>query len=153
MALSINPQVSQDSITTHLRTLYPHIPVIPDGLMDQEDDVIKKYADGSVKPFIVLWFRQPQRLRRGRSIADTRLDQRMASVDVVVVARSAPESRLVLNAVIDSMVGWKPENGGIMVESDRSLWGDARAVDFASRPSRWAATQSLNWGSKFTVKP
>ncbi len=143
---TLNPQDSQDSFTNHLRTSYPHIPVIEDGLLDDDNEEIKTYEDGSIKPFIVIWFQTPRRARRGRSFAGARLDQRIASADVIVVARSGTEARRVMNSVIDTLVGFKHDGSGAVVESDRQLWSDARQIDIKSRPSRWVMSYSVDWG-------
>ena len=143
---TLNPQESQDSFTEKLRTTYSHIPVIEDGLLDDDNDAILTYEDGSIKPFIVIWFQTPRRARRGRSFAGARLDQRIASADVIVVARSGTEARRVMNSVIDTLVGFKPDGSGSVVESDRQLWSDARQIDIKSRPSRWVMSYSVDWG-------
>ena len=135
-AYTLNPQDSQDSFTSHLRTAYPHIPVIGDGLLDDDNEEIKTYDDGSIKPFIVIWFQTQRRSRRCRSFAGARLDQRIASADVIVVGRSGTEARRVMNSVIDVLVGFKPDGSGAVVESDRQLWSEARQIDIKSRPSR-----------------
>lgn len=146
MPYNLNPQDSQDSFTKKLEDTYPHIPVIEDGLLDDDNDKIKTYEDGSVEPFIVIWFQTPRRTRRGRSFATTRLDQRVASADIVVVARSGTEARRVMNDIIDTIIGFKPEGSGAVVESDRQLWQDARQIDTKNRPSRWALPYSVEWG-------
>jgi hypothetical protein len=153
MTYNINPQKSQDSVAEMLREEYPHIPVIEDGLLDDDNGKIKTYDDGSVKPFIVLWFQTPRRLTSGRSFAGARLDQRVASADIVVVARSGTEARRVMNDIIDRLIGFKPYGSGVVVESDRQLWRDSRKIDTANRPSRWAIPYSVEWGifSKKTI--
>lgn len=146
MAYSINPQASQDALVAKFEEAYSHIPVIEDGLLDDENDKIKLYKDGSVKPFIVIQFQTPRRARRGRSFATTRLDQRVASADIFVVARSGTEARRVMNSVIDTIIGFKPNGDGAIVESDRQLWESARQIDIKDRPSRWAMSYSIDWG-------
>lgn len=146
MNYTLNPQPSQDSFAKKFRDDYPHIPVIEDGLLDDDNETIQKHSDGSVKPFIVIWFQTPRRASRGRSFAGTRLDQRVASADIVVVARKGSEARRVMNDVIDTIIGFKPEGSGAVTESERQLWGDAREIDTADRPSRWAVPYSVEWG-------
>lgn len=146
MTYNINPQESQDAFTKKIQDSYSHIPVIEDGLLDDDNEAIKTYPDGSIKPFIVVWFSTPRRARRGRSFATTRLDSRIASADVVVVARSGTEARRVMNSIIDTIIGFKPNGDGVVVESDRQLWGEARQIDIKNRPSRWAMSYSVDWG-------
>ena len=152
-AYNLNPQTSQDSFAKKLRDEYPHIPVIEDGLMDDDNDSILTYSDGTVKPFIVIWFQTPRRTRRGRSVAGARLDQRVAAADVVVVARNGTEARRVMNDVIDTLIGFKPDGSGAVVEAERQLWSDPQQIDTRNRPSRWAVPYSVEWGifSKKTV--
>lgn len=146
MTYTLNPQPAQDSLVAKLRATYPHIPVIEDGMLDDENDAIKTYDDGSVKPFIVVMFQTPRRARGGRSFAGTRLDQRTAQADIVVVGRSGSEARRVVNDLIDRVIGFKPHGSGAVVESDRQLWTDARKIDTSNRPSRWAIPFSVEWG-------
>lgn len=152
--ISIDPTESQESITAHLRSLYPHIPVFEDALIDSDHDEIKTYSSGQVKPFIILWYRQPKLSPRGRSFGGYKLDQRHGSVDLLVVGRSGGEARKVLNRVMDDITGWRPTNSsGGLHESTRSLWDDARSMDVANRPTRWAATQTFDWGLAHSIKP
>lgn len=150
MSYSINPQVSQDSITTYLRSEYSHVPIIPDGLIDSDDDVILKFPDGSVKPFALLWFHTARRTGRGKSFSNVKLDQRVGSFDLVVVANSGGMARTLMNDMQDRLVGWKPTNSSIITEASRSLWNDARSLDIANRPSRWAITNSFEYGLHHT---
>lgn len=147
MTYSINPQSAQDSLAKKLREEYPHIPVIEDGLLDDDNETIQHYEDGSVKPFIVIWFHTPRRTSRGRSFSTTRLDQRKASADIVVVGRSGTEARRVMNDVIDTVIGFKPKDSGAITEAERQLWTDAREIDTRNRPSRWAMSYSIEWGA------
>jgi hypothetical protein len=147
MAYSINPQSAQDDIAAHLRAMYPHVPVIEDGLLDDETSTIQRYANGSIKPFIVIWFETPRRTNGGRSVATTRLDQRKAAADLVVVAKSGPEARRLANDLYDKIIGFKPIHSSIIVESERQLWSGSRQIDSASKPSRWAMPISVEWGA------
>lgn len=144
MTYTINPQPQQDSITDFLRAQYPHVPVLPDGMMDTEEG-IHKFPDGSVKPFVVLWFSNTKRTARGRSFSDYKLDSRKASVDVVVVARSGTEARTLMNDMSDRIVGFKTDGGGKLHEST-SLWGSTRGIDIQNRPTRFAITNRFDFG-------
>lgn len=146
MTYTINPQASQDSLTAELRAQYPHAPVIPGGLLDDDSSTIKKYDTGAIKPFITINFQTPRRTRRGRSLAGVRLDQRVASADIMVVARSEAEARLFMNDIIDRIIGFKPVGSGAITESERQLWGDARQLEVSNRPSRWVMSFSVDWG-------
>mgnify|MGYP006354022575 FL=1 len=146
MPYTVNPQDSQDSVTAALREKFPLIPIIPDGLPEGEYKEIKLNPDSSVKPFIVLWFHTPRRLRTGRSFANTRLDMRQTGVDVVAVANSGSESRRILNGVTDFLINFKPERSGRITESDSSLWSQARPMDISNRPARWPSPTPLPWG-------
>ena len=145
MSYTINPQKQQDSITAFLEATYPHVPIIPDGMLDTDDDTILKFADQSIKPFVVLWFNQPKRSSRGRSFGSYKLDSRFGSVDVVVVARKGTEARELLNSIQDSLVGFKTDDGGRLHESS-SLWGSTRSIDIQDRPTRFTATTRFDFG-------
>lgn len=145
MAYILNPTASQTSFESKIKTEYLHVPVFPDGLMDTEDG-IKRFDDGSIKPFIVIWFSNPRRSRRKRGFVDTKLDNYNAGADVVVVARNGTEARILLNDIGDTLIDWKPTNSGIVVEGS-ALWRDSRAViDASNRPTRFAVTRRFEWG-------
>lgn len=145
MTYVLNPQAAQDSITQKLRDEYPHVPVIEDGLIDGEYDVIEKFADGSIKPFIVLWYANAKPTG-ARSFQHQKLDQYRSGVDVVVVARNGTEARKLLNDIGDRLVGWKPENAGGIVKGG-ALWSQARAmIDTNNRPTRWFVTDRFEFG-------
>jgi hypothetical protein len=150
MTYLLNPQVSQDSIVEKLREEYPHVPVIEDGLIDYEYDVIQKFSNGEVKPFIILWFSTARRTNSGRSFYNEKLDGYVAGVDVLVVARNGREARVLLNDIGNTLVGWKPENAGGMVKGV-GIWAQSRAfLDSNNRPSRWAATDRFEFGIQTT---
>lgn len=145
MTYVLNPQAAQDSIAEKLRTEYPHIPIIEDGLIDGDYSTIEKFSDGSIKPFILLWF-SVARPGRGRSFQHQKLDSYRAGVDVIVVARNGSEARKLINDIGDKLIGWKPENSGAIVKGS-GIWSQSRAVlDSNNRPSRWAATDRFDFG-------
>lgn len=145
MTYVLNPQAAQDSIANKLRQEYPHIPVIEDGLIDGDYDAIEKFADGTIKPFILLWFSVARR-GRNRSFQNQKLDQHYAGVDIVVVARNGAEARKLINDIGDRLIGWKPENAGGIVKGS-GIWSQSRAMlDSNNRPSRWAATDRFEFG-------
>lgn len=142
--VSINPQDSQDSVTAELRRLFPGVLVIEDGLIDDVSDKIKTHEDGTIVGFICIWFRIPTRTAKGRSFSSTRLDQRKVSCDIAFVGRSGSEARRALNRIYDNMINFKPVRSGRMTESD-ALFGEARSIDIANRPTRWVAQTSFEW--------
>lgn len=153
MAYTLNPQIEQDSITAFLRSQYTH-PVIEDGLMDAQiytipggtDVAIPTFPDGSVKPFIILWFSQMKRASNGRSFSSYKLDSHYATVDIVVVTRDATSGRRLLNDIGDKLVGFQTDGGGRMHKGS-ALWGDSRQViDDDNRPTRWARTDRFDFG-------
>lgn len=147
---TLDPTDAQASIVEFLEGLYPHIPVIPDGLLDTDDETIEKYRDESIKPFIVLRFYSTRRSRRGRSFSSEKLDSHHTAFDVVVVARDGTEARLVLNPVSDSLIGFKPVNSGGIVKGD-ALWEGSRAIiNSNDKPTRWAATDRFIFGISAT---
>lgn len=143
---TLNPTTTQDSITEHIKSLYPHLSVIEDGLLDDDDEAIQYNNDGTVKTFIVLWYSDVKRSARGRSFCDYKLDSHFATVDVVVVASSGAKCRTLLNDLTDKLIGFQTDEGGRMHKSN-SLWGDSRnVIDDSNRPSRWARTSRFEFG-------
>lgn len=149
----VDPTAAQRSIVTHLRERYPHIPVIPDGMLDAENDEgtpaeerLKFHPNGTVKPFMVLRFGSARRSDRGRSMAFEKLDAHESSVVVVVVSRSGTECREVLNSVGNTLIGWKPENAGGIVKG-KQIWEPSIAtLDDNNKPSRWATSDRFHFG-------
>ena len=145
MPYSLDPTDEQNSIVEALRKEFPALTVIPDGMPDASDDEIETFPDGSVKPFLVLWFAEPRRTS-GRSFADYRLDAHEASVDVVGVARDATTCRLIMNQVSDFLIGFKTSGGGRLHKGE-SLWGDSRRyLDDSNKPARWVRTSRFQFG-------
>ena len=154
MAYRLDPTASQTSFAKEIADTYDHVPVFPDGLMDGNKQLdpngdereIERFPDNSIKPFVVIWFGNPRRNRRGRGFVDSKLDSYTAGADVVVVARNGTEARVLLNDIGNTLIDWKPENSGRVVEGS-ALWRDARAViDSDNRPTRFAVTRRFEWG-------
>lgn len=142
----LNPQISQDSITAFLRSEYSHIPFIEDGLVDGDHDEIQYFSDGSIKPFVLIWYSQMKRSARNHSFSSYKLDPHSATLDLVAVTRNPTEGRTLLNDIGNRLVGFQVANGGRMYKS-ASLWGDSRQVlDTDNRPSRWARTDRYDFG-------
>lgn len=150
MTYTISPQPAQDDLIAQLRALYPNHAVIKNGLVDQDDSTIRTLPSGSVEAFLVVWFHMPRRTRRGRSFATTRLDQRMASADIVAIGGSPNNALDLANDVYDKIIGRKLVGSGAITEAERQLWSDARQIDIANRPSRWMVPVSIEWGANST---
>lgn len=144
MTYTINPQSAQDSIVAELERLYPHVPIIPDGLMDQDDDKIKRNLDNSIKPFVVLWFAPTRRSYKGRSMAFEKLDPYGSGVDLVVVARSGTEARTLINDMSDRLVGFNVADGG-RIHKGSALWSTARSIEISERPTRFVTTDRFEF--------
>jgi hypothetical protein len=136
----------QADIVSHFESEFA-AEVIVDGFLDTEE--VPKFSDGSVQPFIVLWFRGLRRSgsRRGtRAFAGPRLDSYTTGFDAVCVANNGTDARNLMNYVADQLVEWKPLNGG-QVNLDSSLWQASRPIIAAAdKPTRWAATQGFQFG-------
>lgn len=141
MPYDVNPSREQQSIIDFLQAEYSHTAVIPDGLLDDDDDKIT-YGTYGVNGFLVLYFSNPKPSpgNRGKSFAGVRLDQRHATVDVVAVARSGTAARDFLNDVYNKLLGFQTDGGGRLTDGT-ALWGDSRQVAMdKDRPTRWART-------------
>lgn len=144
MNYSINPQVEQDSITAFLREQYPHLTIIEDGLLDDDDDDIQTDETGIIS-FIVLWYSNAKRSPRGRSFANYKADDHYATVDVVVVSQNGTRARRLLNDIADRLVGFKAADGG-RLHKGTSLWADSRQIlQDQTRPTRWARTDRFDF--------
>jgi hypothetical protein len=143
-SLALSP--IEADIASHFESTFA-AEVVVDGFLDTEE--VPKFSDGSVQPFIVLWFRGLRRSasRRGtRAFAGPRLDAYNAGFDAVCVANNGADARTLMNYVTDQIVGWKPLNSG-QVNTDASLWQASRPIiNAADKPTRWAATQGFQYG-------
>lgn len=144
MAYILDPTDSQDSFLAKLETEYPHVPFIEGGMLDTDDGILK-FPDGSIKPFGVIHFGNPRRSARNRGFVDSKLDQYSVGADIAIVARSANETRVLLNDIGNTLIDWKPVNSGRVVEG-AALWRDTRSIlDARSRPTRFATTRRFEW--------
>jgi len=147
MAYDVNPGREQQSIIDFLRAEYPHTVVLPDGMLDDDNDDIT-YNDAGLVGFIVLWFSNPKPSpgNSGKSFAGVRLDQRHATVDVVAVARNGTAARNFLNDIYNRLLGFQTDGGGRLTDGT-ALWGDTRQVaSEKDRPTRWARTARFDFG-------
>ena len=145
MEYSINPQAEQDSIEAFLKAQYPHIPIIPDGVPDTENELIQQFPNIRIKPFMILWYSTVKRRPRGRSFGGYKLDSHFASLDILIVTSDPTVARTLMNDVSDRLVGFRTEGGGRLYKSP-SLWGQARSVDMQTKPTRWAMTDRFDFG-------
>lgn len=143
----LNPTEAQDSIKEYLEGLYPHVPVIEDGIVDGDYEQILKFPDGKIKPFIILWHSTPYRAPRGRSVAHEKLDTHRVNIDVLVVANNGSDGRRLMNDVSDNLTGFKPTQATGGMVKGISLWEQSRfTLDSQNRPNRWAAIDRFSYG-------
>lgn len=95
----------QDSIEAHVKATFPNYDVYDNDVMN--DDAIIKMGN-KVKPYIVLRWGGLRNSNTGGSFAGVRHDEYYSTVDVAVVAPTSRQSRLSLNVILDSLIGWKP---------------------------------------------
>lgn len=111
MALGLKP--IQDAIQARLDTLPQEVYVVevPD------DTKLPKSSNGTIKPYIVISLGGPYRAARGRGIVSSRHDVNIASLSVQVVALTAAAGDIILDQVLNLMVGWSaPDTGEFTVE-------------------------------------
>ena len=139
MTYTLDMTPIQASIVAQLEAVTA-LPVLPDGLPDEDSARIPRDASGDVTPFLIVWFRSMHRAPRGNSFGGTRMDSYRSGFDVMCVASDGTTARETLNAIANDIIGWKPVNAGALTKS-RSLFENSRPVlDSNSRPSRFAAT-------------
>lgn len=146
MPYNLNLTPIQADIFAYIDSALPQT-IIVDGLVETED--VPKLADGSVKPFLILWFRglrQSGRRRGSRSFAGSRLDSYTSGFDLIAVAANGTDARVLLNHANDVLIGYKPLNAG-QINSDGQIWDNTRPVlDAENKPTRWAATARYQYG-------
>jgi hypothetical protein len=97
----------QDDIASYIAAQFPNYEVIEDMLLDEET-VLRN--NNNIKPYIVLRWGGLWALG-SKSIAGVRFDEYSSTVDIAVVAPKPRQCRVSLNAILDTMIGWKPADG------------------------------------------
>lgn len=134
----------QADITDWFETTYPGTRIVVDGLLD--DDTVPKFANGTIKPFIILNFGGLRRAPRGRSYGGTRMDSYRSGFDVFVVASNPSDSRSVMNTLSNALIGHKFENCGETVKGMNIFENAKNVLDATNKPSRWVVTERFDMG-------
>lgn len=110
---------TQDSITTYLKTIFTNTPIYEDGLPDDAEPAVG--TDMQLTPYIVLAYgpMRPTGGATGRGFGGARWDDYFATLDVDVYAPTGRMCRLMLQSVLDTLVGWVPtDSSPISIEGN-----------------------------------
>jgi hypothetical protein len=101
----LNIVTTQDSISAYVRQEFPNYTVYDDVVLD--DDFILKQGN-KVKPYIVLQYGGINPSQTNGSFVGVRNDEYYSTVDLCVIAPTPNQARRGLNALQDTLLGWKP---------------------------------------------
>ena len=104
-----NIVLTQDSITAYLKEVFPNTTIYEDGLPDDVQTVLAS-PQQALKPYIVLAYSNlnPVGTSAGRSMGGPRWDDYFTTVDIDTIAPTGRMSRLLMQAVLDTLTGWAP---------------------------------------------
>ena len=100
----LNLVAVQESILVHVETSFPNYKIEEDFVLDDES-VLK--VSNKVKPFIVIKWHGLRVSPLGASFGGPRQDGYVSGMDMVVIAPTPKQCRLVMNMILDELIGWK----------------------------------------------
>lgn len=121
----------QDNITAEVESFLPGTKVYEDSIPDDEPLAI---VDGFIKPYIVLRYGPLRPSYTGKNLGGPRLDEYWASCDIMAVAGKGRVARLLNAALVDHLIGFKPD--GVSPMSMRTDAGDPAQFVVSSNESR-----------------
>lgn len=98
------------------------------------DDHGIEVRDGQIVPYVVLRFGPMRPGYTGKSMAGPRHDEYWASVDIVAISSNGRVSRVLLNGLVDELIGFKPD--GVAPLQMRTDAGDPAQFVVASNESQ-----------------
>lgn len=135
----------QDNIIERVRELFPNYEIFEDSIPDDEDLPIDSLTR-KLKPYIVLRFGPLRPSYTGKSIRGPRMDEYWASCDLVAVASSGRVARVVNDALVFNMIGFKPD--GVSPMQMRTDAGDPAQFVVSSnesRPTQYVSSTRLRY--------
>jgi hypothetical protein len=134
----------QDNITAAVEAFIPNTLVMEDTIPDDKD--LPMDAQGNLKPYVVLRYGPLRPSYTGKSLMGPRHDEYWASCDVVAVAPRSRVARQLNAAVVDMLIGFKPD--GVSPMSMRTDAGDPAQFVVSSnesRPTQFVASTRLRY--------
>lgn len=112
-----------------------------------DDEMLERFANGKVKPYIIVMFGRPiPRLRdRGMGVGERGQPYIMA-VSVIAFAASQTDTEATAAAVTDLLLGWNP-NPGNATELAGGGGYAFNAIDAESKPSQFKEATQFEVGS------
>lgn len=137
----------QDAITAYVESLYsPEFDVIEDSLDD--DAILERDINGKMEAFIILRYGPILPKRRGRSLAGARQDEYYGTVDVMAIANKGRKARYLSAAIMDDLIGFKPDGTApLEIQDDGGMFAAFVVMSNEARPTRAIASQRY----RFTV--
>lgn len=122
----------QDIITAKVKDTFPNTLVLEDTIED--DRAIPRDDNGKVTPYFILRFGPIKAKRREKSFRGPRADGYFGTVDVIAIAPQGKISRRMNAAMVDRLIGFKPD--GVNPMGLRGEEGDPSQFVVASNEAR-----------------
>lgn len=139
---------TQDSITAHLKTVFTSTPIYEDDLPDDAEPAVG--AGYQLAPYILLAYGPMRAIggTTGRGFGGARWDDYFATLDIDVFAPTGRMCRLLLQSVLDTLIGWVPTDS-----SPISMEGTVRNfvyVETSTLPSVFQCSARLRYALNTT---
>ena len=134
----------QDAITAEVEAFIPLVTVFEDTIPD--DEALPFDENGNLQPYIVLRYGPIRPSYTGGSLMGPRYDEYWASCDIVAIAPRGRIARQLNAAVVDHLIGFKPD--GVSPMSQRTDAGDPAQFVVSSnesRPTQFIASTRLRY--------
>lgn len=143
--MTVDPSASFKDIHDKLVSI-SSIPVYDDEM--PEDRSLEYDANGTMKPFFVLYYGGPIRSSSGRSLVTTRRDGYILYVTIEAVAARSNDAKTLRGRVIDELLGYIPYDCGEMQIRTSSAYSRA-SNDI--RPTQYIGSVTFNCNSNMIL--
>lgn len=135
----------QDAIVAKIKATLPNTTLYEDTIPDDEN--LERDENLKLKPYMYLRFGPIKASRNGKSFMGPRQDEYFGTADIVAVAPSGRIARMMNQAMVDALIGFRPD--GINPMSLRSDEGDPSQFVVTSneaRPTQNIASTRMRFG-------
>lgn len=135
----------QDNILDEVKRVFPNHQVFEDSIPDDEDLNIDPVTR-KIEPYIVLRFGPLRPSYTGKSMRGPRMDEYWASCDLVAIASNGRVARVLNDALVFNMIGFKPD--GVSPMQMRTDAGDPAQFVVSSnesRPTQYVSSTRLRY--------
>jgi hypothetical protein len=137
----------EDAITAQLQAALPNTFIDEDGILDDKNlrrVASPNSADAVLVPYVVARYGTLRRKPTGRALSGTRQDDYYSTVDVSCVAPTGRMARQLLDACVDSLLGFKPD--GVVEMTVEGLPDNFTIMNDSGRPAAFVSSLRLRFG-------